>query len=128
MTRRTSARKFILAALQQADAHKSAYEIYDEVKPLLPSLNLSTVYRTMEYLVNEGLISVSDVGTGTPVYESVTHEHHHIVCQKCGQIILVENDDVRPFFEQMRIKTGFDIVTNHLILFGICSACQKKDN
>lgn len=124
--RLTSARAIILETLKANQKHWTIQEIYQQVKNKLPSINISTVYRAMEYLSNNDLISVSDLGWSTPVYESVTGEiHHHIVCQECGSVSDLSQEAVQDFFESVSRTHKFSIRTNHLVLFGKCEICRK---
>ena len=122
----TSARQFTLDELQNADTHLTAIQIHEKLKDKLPSLNLSTVYRTLDYLVEKLLISVSDIGLGSPVYEPVSAEiHHHLVCLKCHRIMDLEHEAVADFFEKIKNEMDFKILTNHLVLYGHCTSCQE---
>lgn len=125
--RLTSARAIILETLKNNKHHLTAYDIYEKVKPKLPSINKSTVYRGLDYLTEQGFISVSDLGLDTPVYEAVSKTpHHHLVCQECGTVVDMQNDLVEVFFESVSQEYQYEISTNHLILFGICADCQPK--
>lgn len=125
MTKLTTARSIILETLEANQKHMTAFQVFVAVKPRLPSLNMSTVYRSLEYLTHQGLISVADVGGSMPVYEVVSYTHHHLVCENCGNISLVEHDKVKDFFESISKTYNFTIHTNHLILFGLCEKCRK---
>ena len=93
--RLTSARKAILDHLAETQNHLTASQIHEALKERLPSLNLSTVYRSLDYLVEKRLVSVADIGQGSPVYEIVGEKkHHHLVCLNCGHTIQIENDVV----------------------------------
>lgn len=125
--RLTTARQSILEELQEAQAHLTALEIHENLKARLPSLNLSTVYRNLDYLVERRLISVSDMGMGSPVYERIGGDiHHHLVCQQCHQVINLSHDQVAPFFQGLTEQFGFDVHTNHLVLYGLCRDCSDK--
>ena len=63
----TSARKAILQKLQETGLHQTAAEIHESLVERLPSLNLSTVYRSLDYLITHRLVSVADIGQGSPV-------------------------------------------------------------
>jgi len=115
----------ILELLDEKHCHLKASEVYERLQPRFPALNASTVYRSLERLVNSGKLSVSDMGTGASVYEKVTDGiHHHLVCQKCGRVTTIEHEMVCSFFEQIEGEFGFKVFTNHLILFGECSECS----
>ncbi|MBN1535542.1 MAG: transcriptional repressor [Anaerolineales bacterium] len=129
MSRMTTARALIYETLETTQEHMTAYQVFDAVKPRLPSLNMSTVYRSLEYLTHEGLISVADVGEGMPIYEAVSNTHHHLVCEGCKKILIVEHEQVKGFFEKISQEYDFTIHTNHLILFGLCEKCRRaKEN
>lgn len=124
--RLTSARQAILDQLEHEKTHLTAIQIHDKLQVRLPSLNLSTVYRSLDYLVENRLVSVSDMGLGSPVYELVSDEnHHHLVCLSCQSILHLEPELVSPFFEKVQQLKGFNVRTNHLVLFGYCQACSK---
>jgi Fur family ferric uptake transcriptional regulator len=123
--RLTSARKAILDHLSETQFHLTASQIHEALKERLPSLNLSTVYRSLDYLVGNRLVSVADIGQGSPVYEIVGEiKHHHLVCLNCGHTIQIENDVVASFFKELNNEFGFEILTNHLVLYGNCPGCQ----
>jgi Fur family ferric uptake transcriptional regulator len=66
------------------------------------------------------------MGTGAAVYELLTDgRHHHLVCQRCNRVFTIEHADVREFFDRLETKNNFRIVTNHLVLFGLCAECQQ---
>jgi Fur family ferric uptake transcriptional regulator len=98
--------------------------VYEKIKEYLPAVNQSTVYRALERLVNNSKVSVSDIGTGSVVYEIMSDgRHHHLVCQKCGRVITMGDEHVKEFFSTIQAKNRFNVVTNHLILFGVCANC-----
>lgn len=130
MSHLTTARALILEILETNQSHMTASQVFEAVKPRLPSLNMSTVYRSLEYLTHQGLISVADIGASMPIYEAATNTHHHLVCEGCKNILIMENEQVNDFFEKVAQKFNFTINTNHLILFGLCENCRnsKEDN
>ena len=122
--RMTSARQAILDELENNQAHLTTAEIHDRLQERLPSINLSTVYRSLEYLVENRLVTVSDIGIGSPVYECLNEDiHHHLVCLNCQGIIHLEHALVAPFFEQIEAQKEVHVLTNHMVLFGRCSHC-----
>jgi Fur family ferric uptake transcriptional regulator len=126
--RASSVDAIILETLAKEDTHLTSHQVYEEIRQRLPAVNPSTVYRALERLANSGKISVSDMGTGSAVYETLTDGmHHHLVCQKCGHVSKLSHEDVQKFFATIQQKNHFEIHTNHLILFGICSHCQQAE-
>lgn len=124
--RLTSARKAILEHLEDTGIHSTAIDIHEALLSRLPSLNLTTVYRSLDYLVNHNLISVADIGVGSPVYEKISGTpHHHLICHNCNKIEQIDHSLVAPFFEELDRKLGFKVRTNHLVLYGTCKGCQQ---
>jgi len=126
--RTSSVDQFILDTLSHEHVHLTSSQVYEDIKLKLPAVNPSTVYRALERLAKQGKISISDMGTGAAVYETVADGmHHHLVCQKCGQVITIGHAEVEHFFSVIQGAHHFQINTNHLILFGLCEICQKSE-
>jgi Fur family transcriptional regulator, ferric uptake regulator len=131
--RASSVDQIIVETLSKEHAHLTSLQVFEEIRARLPAVNQSTVYRALERLVKCGEVSVSDMGTGAAVYELLLDGvHHHLVCQQCGLVITIGHEQVDDFFSAIQNKNHFNIVTNHLILFGICDKCrvtgtQKKE-
>jgi Fur family ferric uptake transcriptional regulator len=123
----SSVDQIILKLLSKEHAHLNSQQIFQELKTILPAVNQSTIYRSLNRLVNNGQVSVSDMGTGSAVYELVSdHVHHHLVCQQCNRVITITSDEVQKFFDQIEDQYKFKIITNHLVLFGVCNECESK--
>jgi Fur family ferric uptake transcriptional regulator len=124
--RASSVESAILDTLNCDGCHRTAREILDVIRPRLPAVNSSTVYRALDRLVTAAKISVSDMGQGAAVYEQVqSHPHHHLVCQNCGKIEYLDGEIVEDFLQQISQNSAYQITTNHLVIFGICSICQQ---
>lgn len=125
---KTSSVDALILELLNNQQHLTAHQVYEELRPNLPAVNPSTIYRALERLANSGKVSVSDMGTGAAVYEKVTGGvHHHLVCQKCKQVITIDHEMVSAFFEQVEERYKFKVATNHLILFGVCAHCSSSE-
>jgi Fur family ferric uptake transcriptional regulator len=126
--RASSVIQAILDVLEEKNTHLTSREIYDCIHDRLPAVNPSTVYRALERLAQQGLISVSDMGTGAMVFEQVTsHNHHHLVCQQCGRILNIEDREIQNLFTNIEMTSGYRMTTNHLVLFGICPDCRQEN-
>lgn len=125
--RTSSVDQIIIETLSTEHAHLTSLQVFEEIRVRLPAVNQSTVYRALERLVNYGRVSVSDMGTGSAVFELLADGlHHHLVCQNCGMVRTIGHAEVEHFFSAIQNKNHFNIVTNHLILFGICENCQMS--
>jgi Fur family ferric uptake transcriptional regulator len=122
----TLQRVLILETMQKAGGHLDADKIYSLVKRKMPRLSLSTVYRTLTMLKEEGLIEELHLGEEHHHYEIKGNGHHHLICQGCGKVIEFE----WPFSERLVRDLGqeydFEITGMHLDLMGYCPRCRKK--
>jgi Fur family transcriptional regulator, ferric uptake regulator len=125
--RTSSVDQVILETLSRENAHLTSHQVYEQIRGRLPAVNPSTVYRALERLAKNGQISISDMGTGSAVYESLLEGvHHHLVCQKCGQVQTIDHEVVSQFFNTLESSTQFSVSTKHLILFGLCAQCRAE--
>ena len=123
--RMTPQRQMILEAIEGARGHISAEEIYEDIRRRYPSLNVSTVYRTLELLKELRLVTETDMGDGRVRFHSSGHEHHHhLVCSKCGTVIDLAEDTLEPLARTLSEKHGFNADLHHLAIFGRCKKCD----
>jgi len=124
--RATPQRLVILGALRSGE-HLSADEVFAHVEPLLPGVNRSTVYRTLELFRDLGLASETDLGAGVRQFELLDdrRHHHHLVCRHCGASLELDDALVAPLREAIRGRYGFAAGIDHLALFGRCAACAR---
>ena len=85
--RRTEQRRLILEIIQQARGHLDANEIYQQARQKLPSISLSTVYRSLQLFKELELIEEHQFDGMRRYYETTPRpKHHHLVCLGCGRI------------------------------------------
>lgn len=124
--RLTPQRLMILKCVEEAGSHISAEEIYAQVSVRYPQMNLSTVYRTVELAKGLGLITETDFGDGRARYHCMGkgRHHHHLVCEKCGKVIDLEETILSPLWASLREKYDFNVDMKHLAFFGLCPKCR----
>jgi Fur family ferric uptake transcriptional regulator len=122
--RTTPARVVVLSALADA-GHGTPEQIYAAAAPVLPGLNLSTVYRTLAVLAEHGAISHTHLGGHAPSYMLTSHaDHAHLVCRSCHAVTELDPDVAAGFDTSIRTAHGFAVDRGHLSVFGTCSACS----
>lgn len=124
--RLTPQRVIILHAIEHSEGHFSTEEVYAQIKPRYPHLNISTVYRTLELLKTMGLVTETNFGDGRVRYHTAEKgHHHHLVCQKCGTITDLDDSLLDTLREQLVRQYNFRADLRHMAIFGICARCQK---
>lgn len=105
-------------------AHLSAADVADAVRARDPELHRATIYRTLEALVEEGLLLRTDLGTDRSYYELPSgHRHHHLVCTRCGAVVHVHDNTLAATLGELEATTGFAF-TDELTLPGRCTTCS----
>lgn len=113
--------------------HLTTEEIYDLVKPEFPEIGLATVYRTLQLLLELGLIDKVNLDDGYVRYEMTlendenTHHHHHLICLKCGKVFSFEDDLLEELEGRIRVSMDFLVVNHEVKLYGYCKECGKKE-
>ena len=124
----TPQREMIIKTIARNPTHFTADEIHTKIQTRVHSLNIATVYRTLELLVEEGMVCRSDFGEGHIVYAPEDHGPHiHLVCRQCSQVIDADSTLAHSLKEKMQEKYQFALDLHHLAVFGLCSACQKGE-
>ena len=124
--RLTPQRIMIVSAIENSDNHISAEEIYSRVVAKYPHVNISTVYRTLELLKRLGLVTETDMGEGRVRYHPVEKgHHHHLVCQQCGAIIVLDESLLSSLKSALLREYKFIADLRHLAIFGRCVNCSK---
>ncbi len=121
--RLTPQRLAILDVLRNARGHLTPSEIYQQVAQDIPGLTEATVYRTLNFLAEQGLVLVAHLGRGQLVYEFTEHDHHHLICRQCGDMREIDHFELQVLYDQFLDKTGYQIDTIHATFFGYCPAC-----
>ncbi len=132
--RMTMPRQVILNVLSKTSKHLSAEDIYMAVHKLHPSIGLTTVYRTLELLVNLGFVFKFDFGDGRARFELAEgpggkKHHHHLVCTSCGRVVdytdyIKEEKELLERTESGLSKKFNFRITSHMIQFrGVCGEC-----
>ena len=122
--RLTPQRLAILEILQSASIHLSPQQVYEQARKKVPGVTEPTVYRTLSFLCDEGVLMCTSKGTGALVYELASNLHHHLVCRECGHSIEIEHEALDDLYASLNKQTGYALDDRHLTLFGLCPSCQ----
>ena len=115
--------------------HLTAEEIYALTKEKYPEIGLATIYRTVQVLVELGVIDKVSFDDGFVRYElgdagqDSRHHHHHAICQRCGRVISFEGDLLETLEEALYDTIGFVVTDHEVKLTGYCREYAKgKEN
>lgn len=122
--RQTRQRAAVTSALESREDFRSAQELHDELRHSGESVGLTTVYRTLQALADDGLVDVIVRSDGESVYRLCsTHHHHHLVCRACRATVEIEAPTVESWAADVARKHGYVDVSHTVEIFGLCPAC-----
>ncbi len=119
----TAQRLAILHVLVESGSHISPAQVHEKARRAVHGLTQPTVYRTLDFLIGHGLALVAHIGSGRMVYESALHDHHHLICRKCGQSTEINHVELAALFKHFEKSTGYHIDASHVTFFGLCPDC-----
>lgn len=125
----TAQRRTIIEAFVKAKNHLlSAEKVYEWIKNNDQRIDLSTIYRNIELMMNIGVLKKISLDNQVDQYKlSVTNEHHHhIVCVSCGKSEIFKDCPVLPIEKKLIAKLGFTPIDHKLEILGYCQECTRK--
>lgn len=128
IVRLTKGCKKVLEVLETVDDLSSAQDIHSKMRSTEDKPpGLTTVYRSLESLVNLGLVQAVDLGDGERRYEMIKpgEHHHHLVCDACKNSVHLDQCLIEELEDGIKAKYGFEVRGHILEIFGICSDCGK---
>jgi Fur family ferric uptake transcriptional regulator len=122
--RLTQQRELIIEAFINSNRHMTAEDVFELTSQEHPSINIATIYRTLNMLVDEGLAIRTDLGQELTIYATPTHGPHiHLVCRNCGQVIDADHNVIVPLGQKLDDEYGFQAALQHVAIFGTCEKC-----
>ena len=114
----------VLSTLERAGGFASAQEVYKLMQREGEKIGLTTVYRSLQSLVNDKIVDILRREDGEAIYRlSGEHHHHHLVCKRCGDTVEIEGGAIEKWAKTMAEEHGFRDVGHTAEIFGICSKC-----
>ena len=127
--RMTAQRRLILETLARFASHPSAEDLFAAVRRQDPTLNLSTIYRTLHWLEESGLLAARwfESGRRQERFDATLSGHHHFCCRACGGISEFTDPQVDNLAAGYAARAGAQVESAQLVIYGLCAACANKD-
>lgn len=122
----TRSRNLIYGVLSETGLPMTAEQIFIKLKETDKSVNLSTVYRTLELFVEKGLVLKALIAENNKaMFELNQHDHkHYLVCLNCKEMIPVEGCPLEEYEKVLNNKIGFDVTGHKFEIYGYCKNCR----
>ena len=125
----TQLRKQVLELVCKAEQPVGAYHLLDELRESGRSAAPPTVYRALDFLLEQGL--VHRLATNNTYLACAHPQHPHaavfLVCSQCGYTQEVHSGGVIDQLRQQADEFGFAIKHASVEVTGLCSRCRKID-
>lgn len=112
--------------LRGTTEHPNAEMIYKTLEPTNPTMSLATVYKTLDFFKQLGLVQELNVGEGRSRYDAVVDWHPHTVCTCCGKVGDLHLEALKNVSQKLAPELDFEVEMEQLILYGKCSECRQK--
>ena len=122
----TTLRRQVLGLLAGSAAPLTAYALIDELARLQGrGVAPPTVYRTLDFLMDNGFVIKIESRNAFAVCDSPGHHHHGIllICTRCGAADEVDDHDVDATLLKTASAAGFKIDKQMVELEGVCGRC-----
>lgn len=127
--RKTVQREAIIEAAFSTTEHFTAEELLLMARRIELSVSRATVYRTLQILVESGLLRELDLGGETKVYDPNFLEHpthNHLICVDCEKIIEFEDPNIELLENCITRRLGFSPANKSVRIEGHCDELKLK--
>lgn len=124
----TKHRSAILNILDMSCQPIAAEQIFHETMKMNLSINLSTVYRTLEILSDKNLVTKLIIDGDNRTLFEINHmlHKHHLICLGCKKILAVEHCPLEDYEIILAKETNYTIAGHKLDIYGYCPECRDK--
>jgi Fe2+ or Zn2+ uptake regulation protein len=117
----TPQRQLLFRLMHGNTMHPTAEALFSEASAQMPGISLRTVYQTLTDLASMGELRLIDVGAGAVRFDPNVDEHHHVICQGCGNV----RDVYVAGSQALHIEglDGFSVESTSILFHGSCASC-----
>ncbi len=124
--RLTPIRRKVLEILLAQHRSVKAYELLDLIRAVQPGAAPPTVYRALDFLVDEGLVHRLDAINAWTACMDAAGEPHDllVVCTQCGAVAELSDPDLSRQLASKVADAGFELSDHETELRALCNACR----
>ncbi len=120
----TKQRRAVFEVIRDADEHLTANQVFAHARQRLPGISFATVYNSLRYLKNEGLIREIRFGANSSRYDRKLTRHDHAICNNCGKFVDLELSIPSKLLKKAAQRSKFEAESIELTLRGLCPECR----
>lgn len=119
-------REAIKEYLFHTKEHPTADTIYMNMREQYPNISLGTVYRNLNFLLEQGEIIKVDCGDGCDHFDGNMSPHNHFICKECHKLIDLEIHGMNQINTLANENFDGEIEGNVTYFYGICGECKQQ--
>lgn len=121
----TAARSSIISLFEKNLKPVSPTSIHNILQKIGVFVNITTVYREIDFLLENNIIEKVPLKDSELYYELKDREHHHhLMCSDCGVIEDIVLESEKTLLEEAHSLSNFEINRHSIAFFGKCKKCQ----
>src|SRR6266403_6292195 len=120
----TRQRQAVLDVVRSGDTHPTAAEVFESARRKMPGISFATVYNSLRFLKQEGLVREVAFGNGASRYDRETERHDHAICSACGTLVDFDLPGTVGLIRSAARASRFKAESVHLTLVGLCPGCR----
>ena len=123
--RLTSQRRQVLELALARPGLVKAYDLLADMQRERGAVAPPTVYRALDFLVEQGLLHRIDALNGFVVchHFDCPHESLLLVCERCGGVAEIDADPALAALREAAMSRGFTARCKDVVLTGTCREC-----
>ena len=127
--RLTQQRRTLLDKLLKASRPVTAYELLDLVRPEDDAITSASIYRSLEFLIDMGLVHRLDSTRSFVACDHPDHPHagQFLICRECGTVVEAEDKRMTQATKHLGQRHGFRLDHRTVELTGVCGPCQGSE-
>ena len=122
----TKQRDAVLRVIRGSERHLTANEVFEDARRLLPGISFATVYNSLRYLKDEGLIGEVCFGKDASRYDRNLARHDHALCSRCGKLVDLDLRIPDGLMREAAKRSRFTPESIELTLRGSCPDCSRS--
>jgi Fe2+ or Zn2+ uptake regulation protein len=123
----TRQRQVVLDVVRSVDTHPTAAEVFESARRKMPGISFATVYNSLRFLKQEGLVREVAFGNGASRYDRETDRHDHAICSACGTLVDFDLPGTVGLIRSAARASRFKAESVHLTLVGLCPQCRLTE-
>lgn len=121
----TRQREVVLRVIREREDHPTASDVFAAARRRLPGISYATVYNSLRFLKEAGLVHEIKFGDSASRYDRETDRHDHALCSQCGKLVDFDLPQAAELMKAAARRSKFKPESVHLTLKGVCPDCRE---